>query len=166
MQSKRLTSLIVGALALLAPAASASAHVEQVPGWQQSELQRGKSGGSYAQRAFNTTNEQRVNSNLRQLAAGKCLHRFAVKQARKMAAQQQIFHQELGAIQSTCSMGWVGENVAAGYPNGRALVRKGWMKSEGHRANILNQNFRRMGLAVRQGSDGVWYAAQVFGTKL
>jgi uncharacterized protein YkwD len=61
----------------------------------------------------------------------------------------------------TCNLVAAGENVAYGYPSGRAVVRA-WMHSPGHRANILSRTYRGMGLAARK-SDGVWYVAQVFG---
>jgi uncharacterized protein YkwD len=59
----------------------------------------------------------------------------------------------------------VGENVAYGYPNGRSVVNDGWMRSPGHRANILNPDFRLMGIGARKGHDGRWYVAQVLGRK-
>ena len=39
---------------------------------------------------------------------------------------------------------YAGENIAAGYSS-PASVMNGWMNSSGHRANILNTNFREMG---------------------
>lgn len=38
-----------------------------------------------------------------------------------------------------------GENIAMGYPTPEAVV-DGWMNSEGHRANILNANFKEIGV--------------------
>ena len=60
-------------------------------------------------------------------------------------------------------MGWVGENVAFGFRNGKSAV-KAWMRSPGHRANILSANYHLMGIAAVN-RDGVWWVAQVFGTK-
>jgi len=57
----------------------------------------------------------------------------------------------------------VGENVAAGFPSGRSVVIDGWMKSEDHRANILERRYRRMAIVARKGDDGRWYVSQVFG---
>ena len=37
--------------------------------------------------------------------------------------------------------------------------------TEGHRENILNREFRILGVAARKGDNGRWYAAQVFGRK-
>jgi uncharacterized protein YkwD len=45
----------------------------------------------------------------------------------------------------------VGENLAAGYRTPQAVV-SGWMRSPGHRANILGSSFDEVGLAVVEGS--------------
>ena len=39
------------------------------------------------------------------------------------------------------------------------------MRSAGHRANILDREFRLLGSGARRSGDGTWYAAQVFGRK-
>jgi uncharacterized protein YkwD len=82
-----------------------------------------------------------------------------------MAQQEQMLHQDLGPVMEACGLRTAGENVAEGYPNGRSVVNDGWMGSEGHRANILNPDFRLLGIGARKGHDGRWYAAQVFGRK-
>ena len=56
----------------------------------------------------------------------------------------------------------VGENVAYGYSNGKAAV-SAWMKSPGHKANILNKDYRLIAVGAAQDEDGRWYVAQVFG---
>jgi len=158
MPSGRVISGLVGVLALLllAPLAPAGASVERTVS---------RSAASYGRAAFVTTNAQRVKYDRVRLGHHACLQRFAARQAQRMATQKKMFHQDLAPIQKACNVGWVGENVAMGYPSGRAVVRQGWMKSAGHRANILNRKFRLMGLAARKGANGYWYAAQVFGRK-
>ena len=37
------------------------------------------------------------------------------------------------------------ENIAAGYKSPEIVVNA-WMNSEGHRANIMNPNFRKIGV--------------------
>lgn len=53
-----------------------------------------------------------------------------------------------------CNCYWgVGENIAYG-TGGRSSPRKvvrAWMKSTGHRRNILDRSFRHIGVAVKQG---------------
>ena len=121
--------------------------------------------GKYAQQAFVATNANRSHHGLKELKPSDCLKRAAVQQAKAMARQEQLFHQDLGAVMRKCKLSGAGENVAYGYPTGKSLVNEGWMQSEGHRANILNPKFRLMGIGARLGNDGRWYVSQVFGRK-
>jgi len=50
----------------------------------------------------------------------------------------------------------LGENIAAGYPGIDSVV-EGWMRSEGHCANIMNPDFDEMGLACVPGASGSRY---------
>jgi uncharacterized protein YkwD len=120
----------------------------------------------YQRRAFATTNNRRADHGLTELRKADCVQRYAVRQAKRMAAQENMYHQQLGPILTECGLGAVGENVAYGFRTGRLVVNQGWMKSAGHRANILNPVYRLMGVGARKGDDGVWYVAQVFGTGL
>jgi uncharacterized protein YkwD len=121
--------------------------------------------GKYAHQAFAATNANRSQHGVKALRASDCLKRAAVRQAKLMAQQEQMFHQDLGAVMRECKLSTAGENVAYGYGTGRSVVNDGWMNSEGHRANILNPSFRLMGIGARKGHDGRWYVAQVFGRR-
>jgi len=58
-----------------------------------------------------------------------------------------------------------GENIAAGQDTPEAVMAA-WMASEGHRANILNPNFRELGVGYYHG--GSWFGdfwVQDFGTR-
>jgi uncharacterized protein YkwD len=46
-----------------------------------------------------------------------------------------------------------GENIAAGQPTVASVVA-GWMNSPGHCANLMNANFRDIGVACVAGSSG------------
>jgi uncharacterized protein YkwD len=48
-----------------------------------------------------------------------------------------------------------GENIAAGYPNPASVVQV-WMESSGHRANILNPNFRDLGVGYAFNSSSTY----------
>ena len=120
----------------------------------------------YQRQAHNTTNNQREARGLAEVRRTKCVQRFAVRQARTMAQQERMFHQDLAPILTECGLVQVGENVAYGYPTGRSVVKDGWMKSPGHLANIVNPGYTLMGIGARKGHDGHWYVAQVFGRKL
>jgi uncharacterized protein YkwD len=57
------------------------------------------------------------------------------------------------------------ENIAAGYTSVQSVIN-GWMASEGHCANLMNPNFRDMGLACARnaGSRYGWYWTLNLGT--
>lgn len=63
-------------------------------------------------------------------------------------------------------LGAVGENIA--YYTGKteeevaSRIMKGWMKSKGHRANILHKEFRYMGIHVTRNQKGRYYVTQNF----
>lgn len=159
--SLALVAALAGVLATvqLAPsgfAAATTLHVESA---------RVGATNAYARTAFRSSNGARADRDRAVLRGDACLKRAALRQARAMRAEGRIFHQDPGRIQADCAVGWVGENVAYGYPTGRALVREGWMRSEGHRANILSRSYRLMGLAAVKDDGGRWYAAQVFGRR-
>lgn len=121
--------------------------------------------GRYQSQAFAATNRQRARHDRVAFRHQDCVQRFAVRQARRMARQERMYHQDLGPILRQCGLSTVGENVAYGYPTGRSVVDDGWMRSEGHRENILNPRFRLLGIGARKSDDGQWYAAQVFGRR-
>ena len=54
-----------------------------------------------------------------------------------------------------------GENIAMGQSSAEAVMTD-WMNSQGHRENILNPNFKKIGVGVHKGSDGRLYWAQMF----
>ncbi|MBE6623154.1 MAG: hypothetical protein E7621_03095 [Ruminococcaceae bacterium] len=54
-----------------------------------------------------------------------------------------------------------GENIAMGQTSAESVMTD-WMNSEGHRENILNPNFKKIGVGVHKGSDGRLYWAQMF----
>ncbi|MFJ1786428.1 CAP domain-containing protein [Streptomyces anulatus] len=53
------------------------------------------------------------------------------------------------------------ENIARGQADAQAVM-EGWMNSEGHRANILNCDYKTIGIGVHEGSGGPWWV-QNFG---
>ncbi|MFE2276209.1 CAP domain-containing protein [Streptomyces sp. NPDC059454] len=54
-----------------------------------------------------------------------------------------------------------GENIARGQADAEAVMQA-WMDSPGHKANILNCDFKTLGVGVRMGSGGPWWT-QNFG---
>ena len=63
----------------------------------------------------------------------------------------------------------IGENLALGDFAGDDDLVQAWMDSPGHRANILNTQYREIGIAVGKGEfEGrvTWLAVQTFGTPI
>lgn len=117
----------------------------------------------YTQQAFHSTNVHRSAHHLRTLRYGSCLKRYAEAQARRMARQHRMFHQDLHPVLRACGLTVVGENVAYGYKTGWSVVNRGWMHSPEHRANILDARFGKLAIGARRDSRGVWYVSQLLG---
>ena len=60
----------------------------------------------------------------------------------------------------TVKWSYIGENIAMGYPTPEAVMN-GWMNSDGHRKNILNGDFTKIGIGVCS-SRGAMYWVQLF----
>ena len=56
---------------------------------------------------------------------------------------------------------YAGENIAYGQRSPEEVV-DAWMNSEGHRANIMNQNFTTIGIGYYQTANGTKYWSQLF----
>ncbi|GGP49165.1 CAP domain-containing protein [Streptomyces abikoensis] len=54
-----------------------------------------------------------------------------------------------------------GENIARGHPDAHTVM-EAWMRSSGHRANILNCDYRSIGVGVHHGGNGPYWT-QDFG---
>ncbi len=63
--------------------------------------------------------------------------------------------------QSGASFRGAGENIAYGQRTPEEVM-KGWMNSQGHRANIMNKDFTTIGVGYHQNSNGTGYWTQLF----
>jgi len=122
----------------------------------------GSASDRYEADVVTATNKERTSRSLTALTTQACVNQYANTHAARMASEKRMYHQELGPILKACKLNGVGENVAYGYSSGTA-VTAGWMGSTGHRQNILNPDYRQLGVGAAQDADGHWYAAQVFG---
>jgi uncharacterized protein YkwD len=108
------------------------------------------------------TNARRKSHGVRPLKAARCPDHFAETWTRHMARTGDFSHQSLDPFFRRCDgIHTAGENIAYGYETPRALV-SAWMHSEGHRANILNKHFHRIGVAGVRSASGTTYATQDF----
>jgi uncharacterized protein YkwD len=71
----------------------------------------------------------------------------------EMAENAKLYHSSEG--------GYSAENIAAGQPNAAEAVSD-WLKSDGHRANMLSPAYKKIGVAGKVGRDGRSYWVQQF----
>lgn len=104
-------------------------------------------------------NSARADAGLDPLARDSALDGLARKWAHKIAADRALSHNP--DLSEQVPEGWqgVGENVAMGYRTG-AEMHRGWMNSDGHRANILG-DYTHIGIAFVV-VDGTSWGVQVF----
>jgi uncharacterized protein YkwD len=117
---------------------------------------------AYAEQLFALANQARETAYLHRLTWDPALAAAALAHARRMAAEGPIAHRYDGEPDLTERAGEAGahfsrieENIAVGsYP---ATIHQGWMDSPGHRANLLNAEIDRIGVAV-VAAQGVIFA--------
>lgn len=119
-------------------------------------------------------NRNRRAVGLEPLQAGQVLSRAARLQARNMAREHFFDHtdrqgrgpqERVEIFDREHRYTLVGENIAAGYGSAAAAC-EGWMKSPGHRANILGQDYTAIGTGFFRGGDYGRYYVQVFAKEL
>ena len=120
---------------------------------------------SYATQVLQLINKERANAGLTALTTNSTLTAAANKRAQEI--KQSFSHtrpdgssfssvlKEYGISYRSC-----GENIAYGQKT-PAEVMNAWMNSSGHRANILNSNYNKVGIGVYK-VNGVIYWTQEF----
>ncbi len=122
------------------------------------------------------TNEQREISGLPPLRVNAQLQESARQKLQDMLSHQYFSHESpsgkgVGDFMDEAGYEFIlaGENLALGdFKDDQDLVQ-GWMDSEGHRKNILNEDYQEIGVAVMKGiyeGRETWLAVQHFGLPL
>jgi uncharacterized protein YkwD len=125
---------------------------------------------SFKGRLLSEANRVRRKHGLPRLGRTSFLDRVAAKHSKYQAIRRQCSHDHFSSrshtIMSKTHCSYVGENCYM-FPSERytkevaiALVR-GWMKSKGHRENILTGRYRKTGIGIVVRA-GYVYATQVF----
>ena len=127
---------------------------------------------TYIARVVALTNTQRRMHGCRALTVNATLTRVAQVHTTDMAAHNYFSHYSRNGASPSDRMtaagyrySYAAENIAAGQPNAD-VVMVAWMKSPGHRANILNCHLTQIGVgySVNPGSTYNTYWTQDFGT--
>jgi uncharacterized protein YkwD len=119
---------------------------------------------TYEKDVITWTNKKRADNKLVAVTSQSCVDGYAEKQASWLASHRKLEHQNLKTILKACKLTAVSENIAYGYSSGKDVVAA-WMRSPGHKANLLSPKMRLIGVGAVQDSKGVWWVSQVFGKK-
>ncbi|MFG3156280.1 CAP domain-containing protein [Streptomyces sp. NPDC048219] len=118
-------------------------------------------------RVLQLVNAERADAGCSPVAANSALRTLAEDFSEAMAAQGFFDHTDpAGATpwdraEAAGIDNLGGENIARGQADAQAVM-DAWMASPGHRANILNCDFRTLGVGVHFGPGGPWWT-QDFG---
>ena len=127
------------------------------------------SSGSVEEAVITRTNAERKVAGLRPLVSSPQLDEVARRHAANMARRDQMKHDLDGhsPADRVKAVGFefraVGENIASKQPTPTAAV-DAWMKSPGHRRNLLGEEYTHLGVGMAVNADGEPYWVQVFGT--
>ncbi|MEU0221359.1 CAP domain-containing protein [Streptomyces sp. NPDC006265] len=122
---------------------------------------------SAAAQVLSLVNEERAKVGCSPVAANSALTGLAQSYSEDMAAQGFFDHTDPDGhtpwdrAEKAGISNLGGENIARGQADA-AAVMDAWMNSPGHRANILNCDFKTLGVGVELGSGGPWWT-QNFG---
>lgn len=119
---------------------------------------------------FRLVNVERASAGLKPLTLDTRLCTAAQKRAVEISTQKDIEHTRPDGTdcftvldEMKISYYYAGENIAGGYLTPEAVVQ-GWMNSEGHRANILDPYFNKIGIGFykKDNSTYQYYWSQFF----
>jgi len=97
------------------------------------------------------------------LVEDKQLSRYAQKWAEFMASQGKMQHSKMSSILDI-GFSRAGENVAYGQKDVHQVM-KTWLKSFGHKRNIMNSSFTHIGCGFATSKNKTIYWCVCFGTK-
>lgn len=112
------------------------------------------------QNLLNLHNEKRTYKGRSELELDLFLCEYAQKHADWMASKNNLQHSTISNLFGNYSH--VAENIAW---NQRSEIKvvEAWMNSRGHRANIMNNQFGKIGFGVAYNANGEPYWCTVFG---
>ena len=123
---------------------------------------------SYQQQVLELVNVERTKRGLSALTLDSKLSSVATKKSQDMIDKNYFDHtsptygspfdmmKKFGISYRTA-----GENIAKGQRTPQEVMNA-WMNSSGHRANILNANFTKLGVGIAKDSNGRLYWTQMF----
>lgn len=135
---------------------------------QQNETPRGETNSTQAEEVLRLVNAERQKQGISALTLDANLTSIANTKAADMRDNNYFSHtsptygspfemlQRFGVNYSAA-----GENIAAGQKTAQAVMTD-WMNSSGHRANILNKEYTKLGVGYQSGGSYGTYWVQLF----
>ncbi|GGY01273.1 hypothetical protein GCM10010324_55130 [Streptomyces hiroshimensis] len=130
--------------------------------------QAGGANGKHVQQVVDMVNAERAKAGCSPLTINAKLQAAAQGHSDDMAARDYYAHtspegKSPGDRMTAAGYRWstYGENIFKSPKDARTAM-DGWMKSSGHRANILNCSFKEIGVGINFASNGPWWT-QNFG---
>lgn len=127
---------------------------------------------SLEREAFDSINNERRKANLSPLVWDAAMLFLAREHSENMAKSGVFSHRSKNGwmvddrARDAGIIDWhgIGENIAANQSaeNAVATAIECWLKSEGHRRNLLSNDWTRSGIGVAVSPDGKYYFTQVF----
>ena len=161
----RIKKIVFAALAAAALTGAAGAvHLDR-PVLGSSRVSAGIQSSSAASEVVRLTNSARSKNGYAALVEDGALSEAAAVRAREIARSFSHTRPSGASFSSALSESGVsylraGENIASGQKSASEVVNA-WMNSPGHRANILNSSYSRIGSASVN-IDGTFYWVQLF----
>lgn len=131
----------------------------------------GTGSGTYADfqnQVLQLVNQERTSRGLKALTMDSALNNTATLKSQDMAKLGYFDHTSptYGSPfdmmkQFGISFRTAGENIAMGQTSPQQVM-DGWMNSSGHRANILNSSYTKIGIGIARNSSGRYYWTQQF----
>ncbi len=119
-----------------------------------------------AEQVVKLVNEERAKRGLSPLTIEKSIESAALVRAKETEVSFSHTRPDGSSFSSALkeqgvSYKGAGENIAWGQKSPEAVMQA-WMNSDGHRANILNAKFTKIGVGYYQNSQGTNYWTQLF----
>lgn len=137
-----------------------------VPGTDNDQTESEPEQLSFAEQVVKLVNEERAKAGLNAVVLDKELEAAALIRAKETELSFSHTRPDGRPFASVLkdhgiSYRGAGENIAWGQSSPEEVMR-GWMNSEGHRANILNPNFTKIGVGYYRNANGRNYWTQLF----
>jgi uncharacterized protein YkwD len=134
--------LVLALVGSLAPAGAATMDSSRGTSVQVAE--------GYADRVLGQLNQRRTARGLKPVKAATCVDSHAQSWASRLDRRDAFAHSDLGRLMSKCSLRYANENLAMVQDGARpAEVVRLWMRSPGHRRNVLAPQARIAGVSLR-----------------